>query len=953
MKKLFLLLFFLPIGIFAQQLQVETYQLPNGLTIYLHEDKTRPEVLGAVVVNGGAIWDPADATGMAHYLEHMLFKGTTEIGTVDFEQESIHLAKIDSLYEELGKTRSEELRKAIQLQINEQNLLASEFAVANEFDRLINSIGGKGLNAFTSHDMVMYYNTFPPHQLEKWSEIYSHRFINPVFRLFQSELETVYEEKNMYMDNPSYKVIETFDRAFYKNHPYGQRDILGEVEHLKNPSLKRMYEYYNTYYVPANMALIISGDIDIQQVKPILKEKFGRWEVKDKPAREFIAEADFNGKEVIKGRFLPIKAGIAGYRTVPVGHPDEAALTVINELLSNRSETGLWDKLTLDNKLLAAEMEADIQVEHGRTLVIFVPKIVGQSLKKAENMMLAELDKLKSGNFDEQLLEDIKLNYTKRQQLNLESNFQKAYLFANAFISERPWEEVLSMIEQIQNISKEDVVANANKYFGENRLVLYSRTGFPKKNKLPKPPFTPVSPKGTESEYAKAFKAIPELPLNPSFVDIAEAVQITKINDLVHLYQSPNPINSIFSFTVNIQRGDFQDNQLEYLASMLNSAGTATKSRDEFKAALARLGTSLSLYSSDLQFTISMQGLEENFQASISLLQELLSEPVFTEVGKKKYLSEVRFERRIEGKDLDAKSDIISDYLLYGENSPYLTRMSTKEIKALPFSALQESLNTLLATEALLSYVGNTPNQEVEQMLKNSLGTILTGKEAKVMEERPLATHTKPTVFFINDKKAIQTQIYFLSKSKQPRIKEDQYAINAFNEYFGNSMSGLVFQEIREFRSLAYATWARLNNGSIRGRNAYTIGFVGCQADKSVEAMSVFRDLLHELPKKEDRLPEIQKSLVQNAAFSKPYFRTMPQTIYNWQLLGFDQDPNQLFFERYQNIGFDAIERAYETYVEGNPLSFSIAGNKKSMDMKAYETFGEVIEMDLKQVRKK
>ncbi|UJP66761.1 M16 family metallopeptidase [Mongoliitalea daihaiensis] len=953
MKKLFLLIFFLPIGLFAQQLPIETYQLPNGLTIYLHEDKTRPEVLGAVVVNGGAIWDPADATGMAHYLEHMLFKGTTEIGTVDFEQESIHLAKIDSLYEELGKTRSEELRKAIQLQINEQNLLASEFAVANEFDRLINSIGGKGLNAFTSHDMVMYYNTFPPHQLEKWSEIYSHRFMNPVFRMFQSELETVYEEKNMYMDDQTYKLIESFDRAFYKNHPYGQRDILGEIEHLKNPSLKRMYEYYQTYYVPSNMALIISGDIEIEQIKSILEEKFGRWEAKDKPARERIAEADFKGKEVIKGRYTPIKVGIAGFRTVPSGHPDEAALTVINELLSNSNQTGLWDKLTMDNKLLAAEMEADIQVEHGRTLVIFVPKIVGQSLKKAENLMMAELEKLKAGKFDEQLLDDIKLNYNKRHQLNLESNFQKAYYMAEAFISDRSWEDVLAINEQIQNITKEQVVAMANTYFGENRLVLYSRTGFPKKNKLPKPPFTPVSPKGTESEYAKAFKAIPELPLNPSFINLQEAVQVSKLKERVELYHSPNPINSIFSFTLNIQRGDLQDNQLEYLASMLNSAGTATKSRDEFKSALARLGTSLSIYSNDIQFIVSMQGVEENFQASIVLLQELLSKPVFSELGKKSFLSGVRFERRMEGKDLDAKSDIISDYLIYGENSPYLTRMSIKEIKDLPFSALQESLKTLLETESLITYVGNTPHQEVEQLLQNSLGSILSGTHAKKMEERAFANHAKPTVFFMNDKKAIQTQIYFLSNTNLPFSQENQYAINAFNEYFGNSMSGLVFQEIREFRSLAYATGARLSNGTIRGRNAHIIGFVGCQADKSVEAMTVFRDLLQDLPKKEERLPEIQKSLVQSVAFSKPYFRSMPQTIYNWKLLGFNEDPNKQFYERYQDISFNDIDKAYKTYVAGNPLNFSIAGNKKSMDLKAYEAFGEVVEMSLKQVRKK
>jgi zinc protease len=950
MRLLILLFVLFPCFCKAQNLQVETFKLPNGLTIYLHEDHTRPEVFGAVVVNGGSVWDPEDATGIAHYLEHMLFKGTAELGTENYEKEAFHLAKIDSLYDELSKTREENARRSIQLQINEQNILASEYAVANEFDRLIGSIGGKGINAFTSHDMVMYFNTFPPHQIEKWSELYSHRFINPVFRMFQSELETVYEEKNMYMDEISYALIKNFDQAFYKNHPYGQRDIIGETEHLKNPSLSRMYAYYHTYYVPSNMALIISGAITTEAIKPLLAEKFGRWQSKEKPQRVTYEEAEFVGKETIKGRFLPVKVGLAGYRTVPAGHKDEAVLTVINNLLSNDSNTGLWDKLTMDNKLLAAELQADIQIEHGRTMLIFAPKVIGQSLAKAEGLVMAELEKLKRGDFDKEWLADIKLNLDKEHQMSLESNFRKAYMMAEAFISDRTWEEMLALNQSIQEVTKEEVIEKANHYFGENRLVLYSRTGFPRKKKLSKPPFTPVNPKGKESSYAQYLKGLPEPEVVPDFIDLNSAVHYSQLKEKLHFFRSKNPVNDIFSFSINIQKGGFHDNRLPFLAEMLESSGTGSRSRDEFKQALAKLGTSLSFIGSDDFFGISMEGFESKFGESLALLEELLLSPGFNEAGKKNVISLEKVDRRMEGKNLDIKGDMISNYMVFGEQSPFLTRMSLKEYKATSFSDLENVLRDLLNYEAVLTYVGN---EDVETLVSKSLLPLLSGTKAKVGTDRPLLIHEKPRVYFLNDKKALQTQIYIFTNSNLPLNQENQYKINIFNEYFGNSMAGLVFQEIREFRSLAYSTRARLNNGSINGRSAYLTGFVGCQADKSVEAMTVFQDMLTSLPKKTDRIEEIKKALVQTSALSKPYFRNLPNSAYNWMLLGLEQDPNSLYFQKYQDVSYDEIEDVYTEYVQNKTISFSIAGNKKGIKAQDYAKFGEFKELTLKDVRKK
>ena len=217
-------------------LKVETYKLDNGLTVYLNADHTMPMIHGMVLVKGGGKRDPKDATGIAHYFEHIMFKGTNQLGTINYGGEKPYLDSISILYDDLGKTKDEKKRIEIQQEINRISIKAADYAIPNEFNKILSEMGGKGVNASTGYEYINYYNSFPSNQIEKWLEVYSHRFIQPVFRLFQSELETVYEEKNMYADDALNTFFEKFMEKFYKNSPYGQQTILGSSEHLKTPN---------------------------------------------------------------------------------------------------------------------------------------------------------------------------------------------------------------------------------------------------------------------------------------------------------------------------------------------------------------------------------------------------------------------------------------------------------------------------------------------------------------------------------------------------------------------------------------------------------------------------------------------------------------------------------------------------------------------------------------------
>ncbi|MBA3899863.1 MAG: insulinase family protein, partial [Bacteroidetes bacterium] len=346
---------------------LKKFTLSNGLTVLLSENPELPQVYGGVVVKAGGKNDPSDATGIAHYLEHMLFKGTQTMGSIDYAQEKPILDKITELYAELGKTNSEDGRKKIQMEINQQSIKAADFAIANELDKILAEMGSSGVNAFTTEEFTAYHNSFPSNQIERWLDVYSHRFINPVFRLFQSELETVYEEKNRMMDNGFSLAYEKFMASFYKNHPYGQQSIIGSTVHLKNPPLHKMYEFYDQYYVANNMALILSGDFKAEEIMPIIEAKFGAWRTGEVPAFPDYKEDAFKGREVVEVKMTPIKAAVMGFRTVPNGHADLPALMVCNNLLSNEEQSGLLDRLITDGEVMATALMPMTYNDNGAT----------------------------------------------------------------------------------------------------------------------------------------------------------------------------------------------------------------------------------------------------------------------------------------------------------------------------------------------------------------------------------------------------------------------------------------------------------------------------------------------------------------------------------------------------------------------------------------------------------
>ncbi len=937
-------------NVFAQvdPLKVETYTLNNGLTVYLNVDKNLPMVHGMVVVKGGSKRDPKDATGIAHYFEHIMFKGTDEIGTVDYDSERLYLDSIAALYDQLAATINEDARLKIQTEINRISIKAAEYAIPNEVDKILSRMGGEAINAGTGYERISYYNSFPANQIEKWLEVYSHRFENPVFRLFQSELETVYEEKNLYADNPMDVLFEQVMKEFFKTSPYGQQTILGSTEHLKNPSLTKMAGYFDKYYVANNMALILAGDFDPDMVKPVIEEKFGKWRKGEEPAELNLAEPPFDGREQVTRRLTPIKIGVLGYRSIPKNHPDEIKLQVCNHLLNNNASTGLLDKLREDNDILYAGTIELFFTEVGGNAIFYVPKIIGQSLNAAEKKILAQIEKLKSGDFSDELFNGIKTEMKKNNERMLEDMRWRTYAIADVFVYDDTWENLLKTSREIDAITKEEVVQVANKYFSENYLAFHSKMGLRKKDKIEKPPFKPVPSSNGEmmSEYAKNIEAMPTVEMKPRFIDFEKDVVSVNIAEGIKGYVTNNPVNEIFSIKLIYGKGDYADPMVNQAASAFEFARPKDVSLEEFRKKLQLLGCDFYAYNDLSSLTINITGLEDNLEKTLKLINQLLQEITVDEHQLKKLVEDFKMEHKFEGKDLMTSNDVLKQYMLYGDESKYIARYGVKEIKKLTPSALTNKLNEVLNYEYEVHYCGLKTADEFRKIFTGTFDTSGDRIKSKGFIELERKKYNQNTIYFVNNKKARQSHINVFIEGAV-NDEPGRVQMDGFNDYLDGNMSSIIFQEIREFRSLAYGTYGRYSPSFYLDKPGYFTGWLSTQADKTAEAVEVFTSILKDMPEKPERIDDIRKNLTVSINANQPSFRNKSAIVSNWQKQGYNKDPREIKFDDYQEIEFDDILAFYDSNVKGKPWALTITGDKREIDMAALEKYGKVVELKI------
>ncbi len=931
-------------------LKVTTHKLDNGFTIFLNEDPTATKMFGAAMVKAGAVNESEDATGMAHYLEHLLFKGTDKLGTSDYQKEKPLLDSISGLYEQLAQELDKEVQLKIQKQINDLAVKSAKYGLPNEFDKLLKSIGGTNINAFTSYDMTFYHNSFPSHETEKWLDLYATRFENPVFRSFQSELEVVYEEKNRAMDGMENKIFEEMNKANFPNLPYGKWGVLGTVEHLKKPSLIKMKAFYEKHYVAKNMALILTGNFTSKEVLPLIAEKFKNLSDKEAPVLKLPELEPLSENQIKKIRITPIKVEILGWQTVSSNHKDRVALDVCESILSNDSETGLLNQLSDNNEVMAVFGGSDNYNEAGAFFVAIVPKPFVQSISNVDKKIEGVLNKLKNGDFSSKLLSASKYELEKWFQRDMERLSGRGIAIGMAFSQGVTWEEYISYPQRVNGVTKEDVVRVAKKYFGKQISKIISRTGFPKKVKLDKPPFKAVSRTQKDSSvYAKNFKNIPSKSFQPKFLDFDKDIEKTIIYKNQTLTKTSNPVNDLFYLTIKFKKGHLNNEKLKVAADLMNYSGAGEYSYSELKKAFSSVGCSYYFSCNENYLTLSVNGSEGNFNAAIDLINLLVKEPKKDDDGFKLMFKTVKLDRKGEKRDRSMLGRALYDYAQLGNHSGVLLRPSGKEIKKMDASELISAYKDVAENYKVeISYVGNIPLNDIKNKLENKVDLFLNNKENPYVE-RERAPVSKNKVIIVNDKKAIQSQVYFYIPDDKRDVLE--YAsFKAFNNYFGGGFSGIITQEIREYRSLAYSSGGRYVF-PVKS-NAYFFAYIGCQADKTNKAILVLDSLINNMPQKPERINSLKKSLRLSVVSSYPDFKDINQIISYYQKHGFDKDPKIDAYKKYDSLTMDEIVQFYEKSIKGKSRVITIYGNTKKMDLNQLKQFGEVEVLQLKDVIK-
>ncbi len=956
-----LLLSGLSLGIFAQKpykydtvpgdpLKTRIYTLSNGLKVYTTVYKDAPRIQTAIAVRTGSKNDPPDNTGLSHYLEHMMFKGSDEFGTKDFVKEKPLLDQIEYKFEVYRKTTDTNQRKRIYHEIDSISGVASTFAIANEYDKLLSVIGAKGTNAFTSFEETVYVNDVPSNKIRPWLEIEAERFKDPVFRLFHTELETVYEEKNISLDNDDDKIFEGLFAALFQKNSYGTQTTIGTVEHLKNPSLTSLKEYYHSKYVPNNMAIILSGDFNPDEVIGMVDATFGLQG--SQPVKPYTpAKEDPITAPVVREMVGPDAESVTiGYRMAGAGSKDADLLTVCDKVLSN-STAGLMDlNLNQAQKVLEAGTFAYILKDYSIHIIQGKAK-EGQSLEEVKDLLLGQIDKLKKGDFPDWLIpaiiNDLKLSEIKSS----ETNRGRVMGLLDGFIKEIPRADEVKNIERLSKITKKDVIDFANRNYKDNYALIYKRTGTATEvKKVTKPQITPVTMnRDDESDFLKKIVSEPTTVIQPVFIDYEKDVKKLTIKNNIQVLYNENRETNTFSLFYYFGMGTNSDKAIGIALDYLQYLGTSKYSPKQIQEEFYKVGCSFNVSSSETEVWVSLTGLSENMEKGLSLFEELLSDPKPEPKALDNLVADIH-KRRTDEKL--SKTTImwsaLYNYGVYGAKSPYTNICNDEELKALKPEQLVSMIRSLNGFQHKILYYGPEKPAKLIALLNQGHKVPASLKPVPApLKFEQLATE-KTQVFTANyDMK--QVEIVMLSRSDL--YNKDLVPVSRlFNEYFGGSMNSIVFQEIRESKGLAYSAYAGYRAPLLADQHNYLFSYLGTQIDKLPEAMKAMMGIFNNMPESEKALNSSREAIINKIRTERI---TKSQILFNYlnaQKLGLTYDIRRDIFEKVPNMTFADLKAFQEKYIKNQKFSIMVLGKKDALDVKTLENYGPVSTVTLEQI---
>ena len=919
------------------------YTLPNGLKVYMSVNKETPRIQTYIAVRVGGKNDPAETTGLAHYFEHLMFKGTPNFGTSDYAAEKPLLDQIEQLFEVYRQTEDEAERQAIYHRIDSISYEASKIAIPNEYDKLMAAIGANGTNAYTSQDMTVYEDDIPSNEVDNWAKIQADRFRNPVIRGFHTELETIYEEKNMSLTKDNRKVWEALDAALFPHHPYGTQTVLGTQEHLKNPSITNVKNYHKTYYVPNNMAICLSGDLNPDEVIATIDKYFGDMQPnKNLPKLKFQPEEPISEPIVREVYGLEAANVQMGWR-LPGTSSDPNDVAQIASAILNNGQAGLIDlDLNQQQKVLSAYGGYAGQPDYSTFIVGGNPK-AGQSLEEVRDLLLDEVAKLRSGDFDEELIQASINNFKLYRMKELESNNSRADLYVQSFIAGTNWADEVAQLERMSKITKQDVIDWANKYLGpESYAIVFKREGEDKNvQKIAAPKITPiVTNRDKQSAFLTQIQNSEVKPTEPVFVNYQNDMSQFDVREGIHVLYKKNDLNDIFTLNYIFDTGFENDPALELAFIYLSYLGTEAMSAEQIASEMYDIACSFSLRAGSNTSTISISGLSENMPRAMEIVEGLINGAVADEAILEN-LKQDLIKSRADAKLSQAKNfSALQTYLIYGKEFIRRATLTNEQLQALGSEELIARVRDLMSKQHEVLYYGPMTQDEARTSLADH------HKPAAVLT--PLKKHY-PKKQLTEQNRVIlaqydANQLYYFQYSNRGEgfdVTNDP-GITLYNEYFGGSMNSICFQEMREARGLAYTASAWLASPSFADDSYSYISFIATQNDKMQTAVKAFDEIINQMPESPAAFQIAKDAILTRLRTDRTTGIDVLNSYLALRRLGLSEDRDRQIFEKVQSMTLDDVKATQQKWVKDRPYTYGILGDIENLDLNFLKTLGPI-----------
>ena len=932
-------------------LQARIYKLDNGLTVYLTQNQAKPVIQTYIVVRAGSQNDPLESTGLAHYQEHIMFKGTRQYGTTDYEKELPNLKAIDELYEEYGKTNDAAQRKAIYHRIDSFSYESSKIAIANEFDKLMSGIGATDVNAYTSTDQTCYHEVIPSGELERWAMIEADRFQNLVIRGFHTELEAVYEEYNMSATDDFDKVYLAINQSLYSSVPYRQHTVLGTQEHLKNPSLMNIRKFYDTYYRPNNVAICLSGDFDFEHAIQVIDTYFGHWQPGDIPATVRYEQDNLKTHKdtIVYGKEAP-EVWLA-WKMPDVKSEDIDAIEVLDYVLQN-GKCGLFDvDIEQKQQLLSASSMFWGGSDYSTYFLTGSPK-EKQKLEEVRAILLEEIEKLKKGDFDDDMIPAIIRNKKRSELLRLQYNEARIESFINAHIYQIPYEQMVNEMARKEKVTKDDIVRVANKYFGDNYVcVLKQHKEDANPPKIDKPDITPIEMnREASSAFYKELMSMEAERSQPQFLDFDKDLTRIQLPNGVELLYRQNTENDLSELAFMANKGSDQQNTLLFASYLLDYLGTDKLSTEQYQKALYNEAAEAWLNCGRNKTRFFLYGLKESLPAAMALMEEHVLTAQPDDKVLKEIISDEIKSHEDDKKDQYACFSHLRQYGLYGQEVLKARNVTPKEMKKMNAVGLLADLRAIVPAIERVVYYGPLSVDEVSELLASSrlLAQADVAKREKIKRVQLLPVEKTEVLFA--PYKANNTIIGAYANWGEVYDPKLSALIYLFNEYFGGSMGSIVFQEMREARGLCYSAWAGYNTANYKDECNYFVKQIISQSDKMPECILTFDTICNEMPISQTAFENAKESVIKQIEQRRFVRDDALWSYINYQDLGWEHDIYREVYEEIKRLTLDDLVAFQKKHLAGRAYRYTILGDPKLLDMNFLQSIAPVKKLSIKDI---